>query len=281
MPEFETPQPINVTLDLIAGTVRVVASERTTTTVEVRPADSDEPQDVRAVEQTEVSYADGTLRLKTARWRSLVSTSGSLAVHIELPAGSRLQATASLGDYTCEGRLGHCDLKTSVGAIRVAEAETVRLKTGHGDISVEEVTGTAETAEVTAAGRIHVGRFAGPARVRNRLGDTTIGEAAGSLRTNASSGRTSVDIAHAGVNAETAQGGIRIGEVAHGSAVLKTGDGDIEAGIPEGTAAWLDVRTRLGAVRNTLGAVDGPVEAEETVELHARTGLGDILVRRP
>lgn len=168
-----------------------------------------------------------------------------------------------------------------MGSIRVAEAETARLKTDLGDISVEEVTGTAEASEVTGAGRIRVGRFAGPATVKNRNGDIAVGEAGGDLRTNASNGRTSVDVARAGVDAKATHGGIRIGEVARGSAVLKTGVGDIEAGIREGTAAWLDVRSRLGGVHNALGAAEGPGEAEETVELHARTGLGDIVVRRP
>ena len=39
MPTFETPEPISVSLELGVGDVRIAASERTDTVVEVRPSD--------------------------------------------------------------------------------------------------------------------------------------------------------------------------------------------------------------------------------------------------
>ncbi len=57
--------------------------------------------------------------------------------------------------------------------------------------------------------------------------------------------------------------------------------GSIEVGVPEGTAAFLDVASQHGAVRNRLTATDGPVDDEVTAEIRAETGYGDIVVRRP
>lgn len=40
MPNFDTPEPISVTLELGVGNVRITASDRTDTTVDVRPSDA-------------------------------------------------------------------------------------------------------------------------------------------------------------------------------------------------------------------------------------------------
>ena len=49
-------------------------------------------------------------------------------------------------------------------------------------------------------------------------------------------------------------GDVRLGEVVRGSVVLETRLGDVEVGIREGTAAWLDVSSKVGTIRNTLDA---------------------------
>jgi hypothetical protein len=54
-----------------------------------------------------------------------------------------------------------------------------------------------------------------------------------------------------------------------GSLWLATALGGVEVGIHEGSAAWLDVETRFGVVRNEL-----------TASVHATTAIGDVIVRR-
>ena len=51
--------------------------------------------------------------------------------------------------------------------------------------------------------------------------------------------------------------------------------------LSEGTAAWLDVSSQHGTVRNALQPADAPGADDDTVELHAHTSWGDILIRRP
>ena len=73
---------------------------------------------------------------------------------------------------------------------------------------------------------------------------------------------------------------LRLGEVARGSVVLETANGDLEIGIAEGTAAWLQVNTGFGQVRNLLDEAARPTESDETVEVRGRTSYGDITIRR-
>jgi len=63
--------------------------------------------------------------------------------------------------------------------------------------------------------------------------------------------------------------------------VLQTGFGQIDLGIRHGVAAWLDLVTSFGKVRNELSAGDAPGPEEHTVEVRARTAFGDVTVRRP
>ena len=61
---------------------------------------------------------------------------------------------------------------------------------------------------------------------------------------------------------------------------METSYGAIEVGIREGTAAWLDVSSGSGQVRNTLTASETPEQTEDTVKVRARTSYGNIDVRR-
>ncbi|MFG2830821.1 DUF4097 domain-containing protein [Streptomyces sp. NPDC048434] len=277
MPAFETPEPISVSLEFDLGRARITAGKRTDTVVEVRPADATEEADVRAAQQTKVTCSGGKLVVKGPKKRSLFGKCGSLDVTIELPVGSDVQGTSPMADFTCAGRLGACRFKTSLGDIQVDEADAVNLRTDYGDIRLARATGD---AELIAAGRIEAGEIAGAALVKNGNGATTIGEVTGALRANSSNGLISVGVAHAGVEAKSANGAIRLGDVARGRVVLRTAAGDLEVGIRETTAAWLEVATGLGSVRNSIGPSEGPGDAAETVEVRAHTSIGDIVIRR-
>ncbi|MFE7118949.1 DUF4097 domain-containing protein [Streptomyces sp. NPDC057654] len=277
MPTFDTPAPISATVEFDVGSARITAGKRVDTVVEVLPSNAAEDADVRTAQQTKVSYADGKLLVKGPKKRSLFGKPGSIDVSVELPAGSDVHGTTPMADFLCTGRLGECRLKTSLGDIRVDEAEAAFLKTGHGDIHAAHLAGD---AEILGAGRIEIGTFGGTSRIKNGNGETKVGEAVGDLRVNAANGAISVDVALAGVDAKSANGGIRVGEVTRGSITLQAAIGDVEIGIAESTAAWLDVKTGLGSVRNSLSTTEGPDTADETVEVRAGTGIGDILIHR-
>lgn len=278
---FETPEPVTATVDVILGDARLVASDRGDTVVDVRPSDPSDKEDVRAAEQTRVECAGGHLLVKVPKLRSWLprADAGSVVVTIELPSGSHLRATGQLADFHAEGRLGECRVKTGMGRIELAEVGTLSLKTGIGDIAVEQATGHAEVT--CGSGDVRLQRLDASAVVKNSNGDTWIGTAAGDLRISAANGNVAVDAAEASVVAKSSNGDVRLGEAVRGSVVLETRLGDLEVGIPEGTAAWLDVRANAGRVHNTLEAADAPGASAETVEVRARTVAGDVMIGRP
>jgi DUF4097 and DUF4098 domain-containing protein YvlB len=281
MPTFDTPNPISATIELASGDVRVNAADRAQTTVTVLPTDAASGEDRKAAEQTRVEYAAGHLLIKAPKPRSWIprSTGASITVTVELPAGSQVNGDAGLADFTCEGPLGQTRIKTGMGRIRIDHAATLSLKTGVGDISVDQVTGH---ADVTAgSGEVRLRALDSSAVVKNSNGDTWVGLAAGDVRVSAANGDIAVDRSEASVGAKSANGDVRLGEVVRGSVVLETRLGDLEVGIPEGTAAYLDLRATAGRVRNGLEAADAPGSGDETAEVRARTVAGDVVIRRP
>jgi hypothetical protein len=281
MPTFDTPDPITATISVVGGDVRIRAGDGSATTVTVEPTDTSNDEDRKAAEQTRVEYANGQLLVRAPKLRSWLprSSGGSTDVTIELPAGSDVHGGAALADFTCDGPLGLCRIKTGIGHIRIDRADRLNLKTGIGDISVDRATGH---ADVTAgSGEVRVRELGSSAVIKNSNGATWVGAAGGELRVSAANGDIAVDVAQAGVVAKSANGDVRLGEAMRKSVVLETKLGDLEVGIREGTAAWLDVRAAAGKVRNALDAAEAPEPSAETVEVRARTSAGDVVIRRP
>jgi hypothetical protein len=277
MPSFDTPRPIAATINLVMGDVRITASDRTDTIVEVRPA-ADSAKSIKVAEQTTVEYADGRLLVKTPKLLgSLFGRPGSVEVEIQLPAGSSIDFDTGLGDLRIDGQVGACRFHSGLGLARLGDTGPLRITTGTGEVSVVSVAGDAEV--VTGMGHLRIGRIAGTAVLKNSGGDTRVGELARAGRINSSNGDITVDRVLAGVTAKTANGSVRVGEARRGDVVLETAFGEIEVGIPEGTAAWLELKTS-GSVRNTLDSAGGPEENDERVQIRARTSWGDILIHR-
>ncbi|MFE7796975.1 hypothetical protein [Nocardia sp. NPDC057440] len=173
MPAFATPEPIAITVEVLSGDVRVIASDRTDTVVEVRPADESKKGDVRAAEHTRVDFVDGALTVQAPKdWRTYTPFGGnpSIEVIIEVPIGSRLKATAGVGRVLSTGELGDCDLgiaagdivldrtrgsvtaKAAMGDIRIGEASrgVLRLETSKGELEVGIHPGSAARLETNA-----------------------------------------------------------------------------------------------------------------------------------
>jgi hypothetical protein len=280
MPTFATPEPITASIDLALGDVRITAADRTDTTVEVEPSDPANADDREVAEQTRVDYANGRLVVKAPKLRAWrLRKSGSIAVTVELPAGSQLHGVAGLAEFHSEGSLGDCRIRTGAGRIQLDEVRNLNVKSGASDISVGRVSG--QTEITVATGDVRLGELGSAATIKKSNDDTWIGRADGELRVKTANGDISVDVANASVTAKTASGSLRVGDAARGALALETHLGDIEVGIREGSAAWLDVRTTAGAVRNELAASDAPPSSAETLEVRARTHLGDVVIARP
>jgi hypothetical protein len=281
MPTFDTPDPISATIDVVVGDVRVRAGDRGATVVDVRPSDASNNEDLNAAERTRVEYMNGQLLVKAPKVRSWRprSAGGSVDVTIELPGGSHVTGAGQLTDFSCDGPLGGCRIKTGIGHIQVDCADSLNLRTGIGDISVDRA---ASHSEITVgSGDVRVRELDAGAVIKNSNGDTWVGVAGSDLRINAANGSIAVDLARASLVAKSANGDVRLGEVGRDAVVLETRLGDLEVGIREGTTAWLDVRAKAGRVHNTLEEAEAPGPSAETVEVRAHTTAGNVVIRRP
>ncbi|QUQ70054.1 DUF4097 family beta strand repeat-containing protein [Kutzneria sp. CA-103260] len=280
MPSFETSEPISVIVELGVGNVRVVASDRADTVVDVRPTDPTDESDAQAAQKITVDYANGVLNVTGQKIRmfDFSKKTRSVDVSIELPSGSKVSVENQIGDFQTAGRLGECGFKSSTGNARLERTAALRLHTSAGHVTVEDVEGNAEIH--TSTGRVHVGAVEGSLVVKNSNGETEIGSVGGDTRVRAANGGIAVERAGASVDAKTSNGSIRLGEVARGSVTAATSMGDLEIGIAAGTAAWLEVHTGFGQVRNELTDAARPEQSDETVEVRANTSFGAITIRR-
>ena len=284
---FDTPSPITVVLELYVADIRFSASDRSDTTVDVRPRDPDKPADVKAAENTRVEYDDATRTLSIVSRKPrnrFVNFSGkrpeSVDIVVQLPTDSDVRGEADLGDIRSEGALGTVVFKTDIGAVRLAETGPMNLRTGVGAIAVEGVGGAAEVH--SGSSDIRLGTVDGPAVVSNGNGKVQIGLVTGPATVKASNGAVSVDRALSDITAASANGEVRIGEVVRGKVSATTKNGSVEVGVRAGSAAWLELDTTVGRVYNELDSAAAPEAGEpvDKIELHAETKLGNITIRR-
>jgi DUF4097 and DUF4098 domain-containing protein YvlB len=278
MTAYPTPQPIHMHLDLAVGNARITTGERDDTVVEVRPRHPDRDADVRAAQQTHVSFANGRLDVRTPRPALGRGPGWSVDVAIAAPAGSSLSGHTGLGDLVTEGPLGPVSFKSGAGRVQLDHAADLRLTSGAGDISVGAVDGAAAVG--TGTGELEVGSIAGSASLKSGNGALHVGRLDGDARVRTGNGAITIGAAGASLDARTGHGNVRVGAVTRGSIGVSTSFGDVEIGIAPGTAARLDVRTHFGTVDQQLPPSDGPAAGAPVAKVHGRTGTGDVLVRR-
>ncbi|WP_051222591.1 DUF4097 family beta strand repeat-containing protein [Conexibacter woesei] len=278
MPTFPASGPINASISIHAGDVKIVASQRDDVVVDVVPRDPDRKADVRAAETARIELSGSKLEVKTTRQGLGWSRSGVVRVEIALPEGSRLDGHTEVGDLRTEGILGACTLKSGAGAIRLGTTGKLRVVSGAGDISVDHATG--DVVAVTGTGALSFGAVSGDLIVKNGNGGTRAGVVDGLLKISAANGDVAIDVARQGATVKTANGSIRLGSVASGDVDLKTAFGTVEVGIAHGTAAKLDVKTTFGLLRQELEPSATPPSSVRTATVKARTSHGDITIRR-
>jgi hypothetical protein len=208
MQKFQTPSPVTVVLDIPAGQVRLVASERSDTVVEVLPSEASKRRDAKAAQQTTVEFGEGVLRIATADPNKILGSSGSLAVTIALPAGSRVEGKAGAAELYSTGRLGEVAFDGGYRTVELDEVGSARIKMHMGDVSIAKLTGPAQLrngkGDITVAEAV-----AGAVDLRTDMGDLKIAAApgvSGTLDASSAHGR----ITNALKNSEGAGAGLNI-----------------------------------------------------------------------
>ncbi|WP_305784670.1 DUF4097 family beta strand repeat-containing protein [Symbioplanes lichenis] len=202
----------NVVLDIPAGRIHLVATDRTDAAAEVLPADPSRSRDVQAAGRIEVTHADGVLRIEAAKpEHRLLGSSGSVEVTVQLPAGSRVEARAAAAELRGTGRLGDVTVEVAQGSIELDEAATARLTLQAGDIVVGRLTGSAQLG--TQQGDLRVAEAVattGDLTLRTEGGDITVGARTASLDAATAYGRIDNSLTGSGlvIHATTSRGDI-------------------------------------------------------------------------
>lgn len=282
MKTFHATTPVTAVVEIMAGDIRINASDRTDCLVDVHPRDAGKEADVRAAESATIEFTNGVLAVKSAKsWQRFTGPGkrdGAVIVSIDLPSGSSLTATTGFGSIHSEGDLGDTAVRSGMGEIRLDRVGGLVAKSGFGDVVADHIANDAVVK--TGTGAIRLGLIAGTATVKNANGVVEIAECSRNVHIRTASGNIALGRALASVSAGSAAGDIRISEVSTGSVAVRTGAGAIEIGIREGAAAWLEVNSKFGSVRNGLTESNGPAANESKVEVRARTGAGDITINR-
>lgn len=282
MTTFATPEPVSATIELGAGDITITASDRSDTVVTVSPRDPGKSVDVQAAAETVVECDHGLLSVRFQRpWRRFTGPGknhGSVIVAVDVPSGSSVDATTGFGFVHTEGELAATTAKSGMGDLRLDRVGQLRAKTGFGDVTVDRVDGDLTVS--TGTGTIRLGSVAGSGSVKNSTGPVEVVECAQLLRIRTAGGAIRIGRALASLDVVSAAGDIQLGEVSGGSVSARTGAGAISVGVRPGAAAWLEVSSRYGSVRNALTESAGPDGSDTTVEVVARTGAGDITISR-
>ena len=275
MPAFATPGPIAATVEVAGARVRATASDRTDTVVLVKPVNEASRSDVKVASKTKVDFADGQLSVKTT---TPGDKSGSVAISIDLPAGSSLAAYLAHSGVQVDGPVGRCELHLASGQVQLDRIETLQANISRGEVAIGHIAGRADIDGATFA--IRIGEAEGPVGISGSGGGAWIGHAVADLELSSGSGAFDIDRADGSVTATTGSGAIRIGRLTRGQAKLMNGAGNIEVGSSEGTAADLDVSSERGAVHNSVPAPEEAAASGSRVTVHARTRHGDIIIHR-
>lgn len=275
MTTFATPRPITATLTTAGAHVRVTASRRSDTVVRVEPVDSANKSDVKVARKTKVDFAGGALSVRTTKSGE---KTGSVAITVELPAGSGLVLHTAWSDVHAGGPLGDCELNLVSGRVRLDRVAALRGNLSAGDVEVEHVAGPV-TLDGGAAG-VRIGEVTGLVRYDGSTGRVRIGHALADVVVGSARGSVDIDRAEGDVIARAGDCPIRVGSMARGQAELVNASGGIEVGIGEGTAAWVDAESTKGLVRSSLPAQDDPAAFADKVRVHARTRRDDVLIHR-
>jgi DUF4097 and DUF4098 domain-containing protein YvlB len=275
MPAFDTPGPIAATVVVAGAQVRVTASDRTDTVVLVEPIDQASRSDVKVASKTKVDFADGQLSVKTT-----VSgdKNGSVAITIDLPAGSSLVAYLGHSTVHADGSYGECELHLASGQVQLDRISALQANIAGGEVTIGRI---AESANIEgAAFAMRISEVRDTVKLSSSGGQTWIGHAWGDLDLSSGHGGVDVDRADGSVTAKTGDGAIRIGRLTRGQAELLNRSGNIEVGISEGTAATVDASSKRGLVRNSVLSQENPDPSDSKVTVHARTRYGDIIIQR-
>ena len=263
--QFETPEPIDLLVEIGKGRVRVHATETSESTVDVQGPEADE---------VTVTLEGNQLRVLGPR-HSVFSRENRLEVEVTLPTDSNIAIKTGSADIEVSGRVRDGRIKTGSGDVSCDTfAGSAQVDTGSGDVEISESHAALQVK--SGSGDVSVGSCIGELNISTGSGDVEVGTANAQTVVKTGSGDLKVVTANADVSLSTGSGDLTIGTARRGRVSAKGASSDVRIGIPAGTPVWTDLNTVTGSIRTNLDSVGAPAEGQDHIELQARTVSGDI-----
>jgi len=262
MKEFPAAGPIQASIRIAAGDVRVIAEQRDTVIVDIRPGTRGEAAE-QAAANTLVEMSGNALVVETPQARGfIIRRTPPVNISIRVPLDSALTGRSASADFMCDGRFGSCDINSASG-----------------DVRIEYVAG--DFSRRAASGDVQFGRIDGSASINTASGDVRGDSVGGDFNSKTASGDVNIEAIGGAAGVTTASGGVALGNLAVGDTRIHSASGDVVVGVAEGTALWMDLSSASGDTRSELAvgevsqAADGPA-----LRVYVRTASGDIKIRR-
>ena len=259
MPHWDFPatEPIDLLVEVTAGTVRITAEPTDAVTVDIRSPRSGQGGDELA-DDIRVDFADGRLEIvEPPKRHNWMRFSGGIDVVVTLPTGSRCWVSTASADVSISGELG-----------------SLAAKTISGEVVAGAVTGDAEVS--TTSGRISIDNVTGQVSAKSASGTVDLGHAASDVDVNTVSGKVRIGKAEAYANVRTASGRIRIDSLSRGQAELASVSGEMKVGIAKGAGVYLDMASLSGRVTSELEESEPSDQVD--LRLHCRSVSGSIKI---
>lgn len=273
---FETTGPINLKVELLAGDVKLSATDATATTVRLVPHGRGGEE---LAERFTVEARGNDVVVIAPKKESLFGFSkGSVDVEVDLPHGSTVDIKTGSGDVTASGLLGEVRAATGSGDLTFHEVGEADLKSGSGDITLQSTSGDADIK--TGSGDVTVGTAGGRLDLVSGSGDINLRRSDAPVRAKTGSGDLRIGASTGDLDLMTGTGDVTLAGVHGGEVRAKTGTGDVSIGVANGVAAYLDLNTVTGDVGIALEETSGPGDAEAQARLVVHSGSGDIRVKR-
>jgi hypothetical protein len=278
MTAYPVSGPAFVRIEMQMGHVEVVAEPRDDVDVRISPANSARSGDRSAAEAVRVTHTGKEVSVVGPFRLNLFGPGDQVDVVVRVPEASDASVSLKYGSMHLAGTLGTVRVALDYGDASVARVGRADLGLGHGELRVESISGDADVT--VKSGRARIGHVNGALRLKGSDAGIDIGTIVGAADIATSSGIVQLGDPGPAVTVRSAYGPVRIRELSRGTARIEGSYGALTLGVRGGTAVWLDASSRHGVVRNELSADRGPADGEGTLEIHARTGYGDITVHR-
>ncbi|MFW6772961.1 DUF4097 family beta strand repeat-containing protein [Nocardioides sp. CPCC 205120] len=284
---IEAPEPVDLYVELGAGSLAVTAGADPEVRVELTGS---------GAEETTVEERDGRFRVAAPRTSGFLGHHREVHARITVPAGSRLVLRSGSAPVTVTGAYAAVSAETGSGALRVEQAgDGALLGAGSGDVTVDAATGRLEigvgSGDVrvgsaggdllvkSGSGDVGVEHVAGDALVRTGSGDVRVAASGSSLQVKTGSGRLHVEHADGDVTFSSGSGDVRVDHLGSGALTARTASGAVRCAVPRGTPVWTDVSTVSGRIASGLERLGAPAEGAPYVEVRASTVSGAVELR--